>query len=160
MSWPEGPLAFAAIGIALALGVVPHKLASMAPNGYELARTWSRISGGLFLVVDAWLLLFYVTAGGVGLDVRPIVFPWLPVLTLLAGWLLVSRRLRVILPLAVIAGLASAVFWGGLVFRFTYPLIAITFVVFSLTAALTAIQSWQKFRADSPLSPARGASDR
>jgi len=121
----------------------------MPPDRYARARTWSRISGGLFLAVAAWLLLFLVTAGGVGLDVRSVVFPWLAVSTVVAVWLLVARWLPVILPLAVVVSLGSAVLWGVAAFGFTYPFIAVTFVVFSLTASLTAIQSWQKFLADS-----------
>jgi hypothetical protein len=113
--------------------------------GYSVARAWSRLTGVLFLFVVAWLLLFVATAGGVGLDVRPIVFPWLVGVSVLAVWLLVARWLRVILPLAVVVGLGSAIFWAMMAFGMTYPFIAAPFIVFSLAAVLTAIESWQKF---------------
>ena len=116
----------------------------MGVDGYSVARAWARLTGILFLIVAAFLLLFIAGAGGVGLDARGLVFPWLAIVSVMAVWLLVAGALRVILPAAIIVGLGSAIFWGIVAFGTSAPLIAAPFIVFSLTATLTAMQSWQK----------------
>jgi hypothetical protein len=74
-------------------------------------RNWSRITGGLFLFVGAWLVLILLSAGGVGLDLGPLVYPWLVSMTLSAIWLLTARALWAILPVAAFLGFGSAIFW-------------------------------------------------
>lgn len=130
------------------------RLIPMAPVGSSAARFWSRITGGLFLIMDAWLLLLLAAAGGVGIDASPVVLPWLVGMSALALWLLVAHWLPFVLPIAATVGLGSATFWVIAAFGTTYPFMNAPFVVFSLTAVLTAIQSWQK--RPSPLGTSEG----
>jgi hypothetical protein len=120
-----------------------------SPNP-SAAGTWSRITGGLFLFVEAWLLLLLFTAGGVGLDIRILVYPWLAAMTLSAIWLVAARWLSAILPLAMLLGIGCAAFWGW-VSATSSPILWIGFAVLvipSLVAAYAAFRGLLRLRSN------------
>jgi hypothetical protein len=110
------------------------------------ARAWSRISGCSFLLLAGWLLLAMATAGGVGLDVRPVVGPWLLASLVVAPPLLVVRMLPLALIAAVLLGAASAVQWGRFILTDTYPLISVLLTLLAAAAAVAAAQGLRQWQ--------------
>jgi hypothetical protein len=114
------------------------------------ARNWSRITGGLFLFVDAWLLVTLLSAGGIGLDIGPLVYPWLAAMTLTAAWLLTARGLWAILPFAAFLSFSCAAFWTWLSAA-SSPVLWFGFVVVvvpSLAATLSAARGLLHLRSN------------